>query len=242
MQLLKGLFAILVLLNIIVFANVVYQKMNGNRALNGPQVVAVPVGAGGVDANGNVQPAQAGGGKLPIPAAPMVKREPQTTPSDIPAPALPKSAPNCTAQITLPEDDYHRLKNFISNWSHSAVRNVVESKQKATASAVQYQVLVADANDSVLQQLRDAGINASPQGGSISLGLYADASRANAVRDRAIAAGVGGVIVSERGGAQLALSSAQYTVVFRNIDSQQAQKITEVLGRYGRLQRSACAQ
>ena len=97
-------------------------------------------------------------------------------------------------------------------------------------------------SDEALQQLRSAGINASPQGGSISLGVYPDAGKANSVRDRAVAAGVGGVIVSERGSAQSALTSAQYTVSFRNVSNQDAQKINEVLGRYGRLQRSACPQ
>ena len=62
------------------------------------------------------------------------------------------------------------------------------------------------------------------------------------MRDRAVAAGVGGVIVTERGSAQSALTSAQYTVSFRNVSNQDAQKINDVLGRYGRLQRSACPQ
>lgn len=74
------------------------------------------------------------------------------------------------------------------------------------------------------------------------MGVFPDIGKANATRDRAIAAGVSGVIVSERGSAQTALTSAQYTVTFRNIDGVQAQKISDVLGRYGRLQRSACPQ
>ena len=41
MQLLKWLFAVLVVLNLIVFANVVTQKMNGNRPQHNPAVVAV---------------------------------------------------------------------------------------------------------------------------------------------------------------------------------------------------------
>ena len=60
MQLLKWLFAVLVVLNLIVFANVVTQKMNGNRPQHNPAVVAVPIG-GGTDANGNPIPAQNAG-------------------------------------------------------------------------------------------------------------------------------------------------------------------------------------
>ena len=248
MQLLKWLFAVLVVLNLIVFANVVTQKMNGNRPKQNPAVVAVPIG-GGTDASGNPIPAQNAGttsGSRVV--APAITRRPAAVAgggggnTTLETAALPKNAPSCSAQITLPEDAYHRLKNFIGGWNHAASRNVVENKQKGKASGVQYQVLVAGSSDEALQQLRSAGISASPQGGSISLGVYPDAGKANSVRDRAIAAGVGGVIVSERGSAQSALTSAQYTVSFRNITNQDAQKINEVLGRYGRLQRSACSQ
>ena len=248
MQLLKWLFAVLVVLNLIVFANVVTQKMNGNRPQHNPAVVAVPIG-GGTDANGNPIPAQNAGttsGSRVV--APVINRRPEAGGNNgsgnsvIETAALPKNAQSCSAQITLPEDAYHRLKNFINGWNHVATRNVVENKQKSKASGVQYQVLVGGSSDEALQQLRSAGINASPQGGSISLGVYPDAGKANAVRDRAVAAGVGGVIVTERGSAQSALTSAQYTVSFRNVSNQDAQKINDVLGRYGRLQRSACPQ
>ena len=245
MQLLKWLFAVLVVLNLIVFANVVTQKMNGNRPKQNPAVVAVPIG-GGTDANGNPVPAPSAGstsGSRIV--APALNRQPSNSGGGnavIDTATLPKNAPNCSAQITLPEDAYHRLKNFINGWNNAATRNVVENKQSGKAQGVQYQVLVAGSSDEAMQQLRSAGISASPQGGSISLGVYPDAGKANAVRERAVAAGVGGVIVSERGSAQTALTSAQYTVSFRNITNQDAQKINEVLGRYGRLQRSACAQ
>ena len=77
MQLLKWLFAVLVVLNLIVFANVVTQKMNGNRPQHNPAVVAVPIG-GGTDATGNPIPAQHAGptsGSRVV--APAIARRPE---------------------------------------------------------------------------------------------------------------------------------------------------------------------
>lgn len=244
MQLLKWLFAILVLLNVIVFANVVTQKMNGNRPQSNPAVVAVPVGTAGnvaPESNTSVSPTQAGSsmGARMAPIAPIRRENNQGNVAQAPV-AMPKNSPNCSAQITLPEDAYHRLKTFIGSWSNSASRQVVENKQAQKKRAMQYQVLVAAAGDDTLQQLREAGLNASSQGGNISLGIFANAEQAYAVRSRAIGAGVGGVVVSERGGEQAALTTAQYTVTFFNVTQQDVNKINEVLGRYGRLQRSAC--
>ena len=60
MQLLKWLFAVLVVLNLIVFTNVVTQKLNGNRPQHNPAVVAVAAG-GGTDDDVNPIPAQNAG-------------------------------------------------------------------------------------------------------------------------------------------------------------------------------------
>ena len=126
MQLLKWLFAVLVVLNLIVFTNVVTQKMNGNRPQHNPAVVAVPIG-GGTDANGNPIPAQNAGttsGSRVV--APAIARRPESSGGNsggnnaIETAALPKNAQSCSAQITLPEDAYHRLKNFINGWNHVA--------------------------------------------------------------------------------------------------------------------------
>lgn len=236
MQLLKWLFAILVILNIAVFANVVTQKMNGNRPTQSPAVVAVPIGTGiAAETAANTTGA--------APAAHMAQAPSQNVRREAAPVAVSKTAPNCSAQITLPEDAYHRLKNFIGGYRHAVARNVVENKQATKKPKLQYQVLAAGSSEETMAALNKAGINATAQGASLSLGVFSSADKAQAVRQRAIAAGVAGVVINERGNEEAAaLTSANYTVTFSDVSGQDVSRIQEVLGRYGRLQRSACAK
>lgn len=235
MQLLKWLFAILVILNIAVFANVVTQKMNGNRPTQSPAVVAVPIGT-------DVTAQAAANTTGAAPAAHMAHAPSQNVRREAAPVVASKGAPNCSAQITLPEDAYHRLKNFIGGYRHAVARNVVENKQATKKPKLQYQVLVAGSSEETLATLNKAGINATAQGASLSLGVFNSADKAQAVRQRAMDAGVAGVVINERGNEAATLTSANYTVTFSDVGNEDVSRIQEVLGRYGRLQRSVCAK
>ena len=182
----KWLFFTLVTLNLIVFTAFLARKIYKPEVQPAPVVqqpvpqqappqviintgsVASPMpntpsGAGtGILANSAPRPQAA------VPAAPRQPAAPKQQAATMDERPQPRA---CSARVSIPEDDYHRIKGLLNRFPHAATRQVVEG-----------------------------------------------------------------------GGAEGEQSSARMNVLFMNVNDQEAAAIQSVVGRYGKLNRTACPQ
>ena len=116
----KWIFATLVALNLIVFAGFVGNKIM-NPKKQQPQVVQVPPQQPQAPQQiiintGNVNPSNTG-------AAPTAGSR-TTAQSAVAEPRAKYRA--CSARVSIPEDDYHRIKGLLGKFPHAASRQVVQ--------------------------------------------------------------------------------------------------------------------
>ena len=260
----KWLFAILVVLNLIIFGNVVTQKMQApppappvasqpTPAVVAPTTHAAEQAASAADAQSDAASAVA---STPVvtkaePAAANKKSKPATPAAT--TPAAPTEAvvvsgnPQggaCSATVTLSEDVYHRIKGLLNRWPNAASRVVVNNQTAAADTAKQYQVtvpVVGDSNEQVISLLAK-GFKPTPSGNSISLGVYQNRLHAEQLRDRLSAAGFSAGIVERSSGGGQALTSAKYQVLFMQIGDQDAKELSAIVRPYAPLQRKPCGK
>ncbi len=134
----KWLFATLVALNLIVFAGMIAHKISksstqsANIALrqqtplpenNMPQIIINNNGGGNT-----IAPTSGGNRKAAAPksATPTVPAKPQAGGKAVAAEQNTRREKSCTASVSLPKDDYHRIKGLLSGYQHVAAEQQVK--------------------------------------------------------------------------------------------------------------------
>ena len=186
----KWLFFTLVTLNLIVFTAFLARKIYKPEVQQPAPVVQQPppqqappqviINTGSVASPMPNMPSGTGILANSAPRAVQVPRPQVAAPAAPRQPAAPKQQAAtmderpqpraCSARVSIPEDDYHRIKGLLNRFPHAATRQVVE------------------------------------------------------------------------GGAEGEQSSARMNVLFMNVNDQEAAAIQSVVGRYGKLNRTACPQ
>lgn len=249
----KWLFAILVALNIIIFANVVTQRMQNKEEAVVQEIPSTPAEVIMVreEIIDNISSEVVEPSIEQQIATRKVQKEAQKK-QESNKPVTVKSGPvvneqvakrlaSCTAQITIPEDAYHRLKGMLNRWPNAASRVVVKN-ENADIMGRQYQVLFPspDAADAA-KEASSKGFNAQAAGNIVTLGVFKERAPAEALLDKARAAGYGQANVMERSlGGKENLSEAKYKILFLQVDSQTTMDINAIVKPYGSLERGAC--
>lgn len=164
--LMKWVFGTLVALNIIVFAGIVAFKMTKQRQQNLPSVVQqTPPQTQGQQGKEDTKndititinnppqqqqpPAITGGQRIPASpgTAPARRNPPQRPPAEQQTGSGGDGQKTCTASISMPEDDYHRIKGLLP--THAANRQVVkaENSKDGGQSAARMNVLFPGADE-----------------------------------------------------------------------------------------------
>lgn len=149
----------------------------------------------------------------------------------------------CTrsASVTLPEDDYHRIKGLLAQWPHAASRTV-ERREGEAKKTVKYNVwtpIQVDAQ-AQLNELNEKGFSGALSGGGIVVGTYNDRAAAQAMLGKLQAAGFSAQLREQSSGGSEALSVAKMRVVFGSVDESGLQSIQKIVAPYGKLQRANC--
>ena len=164
----KWLFFTLVTLNLIVFTAFLARKIYKPEVQPAPVVqqpvpqqappqviintgsVASPMpntpsGTGtGILANSTPRAVQVPRPQAAVPAAP---RQP-AVPKQQAAPMAERPQPRaCSARVSIPEDDYHRIKGLLNRFPHAATRQVVEGGGEGEQSSARMNVLFMNVND-----------------------------------------------------------------------------------------------
>lgn len=164
----KWLFATLLGLNVIVFAGMIAGKMLKEFKPASPPVgmvqptqvfvntsdfqdksasnVVVTKGSPATIANttsNNTQP------KTTHKASVVVEKRPQAAQVQRSEPVVQPKAnyKNCSARVSMPEDDYHRIKGLLSKYPHAASRQVVEGGENGAQSSSRMNVLFMSVSD-----------------------------------------------------------------------------------------------
>ncbi|MDO4878931.1 MAG: hypothetical protein Q3966_06535 [Neisseria sp.] len=147
-----------------------------------------------------------------------------------------------TASVTLPEDDYHRIKGLLNQWPHAASRQIERreaAKGRGKGGFIVWTPIQVDAG-SQIQALKAKGFSASLMDGGISVGSRPDRAQAQALLSRLQGAGFSGQLRELEGGGIGGQSVAKMQVTFMNVDDKAAQSIQGIVGRYGSLHRNRC--
>ncbi len=145
-----------------------------------------------------------------------------------------------TANVTMPEDDYHRIKGLLAKWPHAANRTV--ERREAPKSKTTYAVwtpIQIDAG-SQMQALQEKGFNTVLMEGGISVGIRADRAQAQALLSRLQGAGFSGQLREINSAGSGGQSVAKMQVTFMTVNEADAKAIQNIVGSYGRLSRNKC--
>ena len=145
-----------------------------------------------------------------------------------------------TANVSLPEDDYHRIKGLLNRWPHAASRTV--ERKEATRSKTSYAVwtpIQIDAG-SQMQALQSKGFNTVLMEGGISIGIRSDKAQAQALLNRLQSAGFTGQLREVNSGSSGGQSVAKMQVTFMTVNDADVKAIQNIVGSYGRLSRNKC--
>lgn len=252
----KWLFATLVALNIIVFGAMLVSRMIAPQ----PQVVNVP-SAQPTIVQIQTGDSSNGASRRDAPAEPRANTARTTRPAPARAAANPASkntttqaAPsssdirspnvNCTATITIPEDDYYRIRGLLTKWPHAASRVVVRRDNNGRAANTKYQVVVAIEGEAsaFAQRLKSMGFTPHAAGGRMNLGTFSNEQQAQALMSKAQQSGLTPLLISTGMQGGQSLSEAKMQLVFANVDEAAATGINGVVGRYGTLRRASCSR
>ncbi|MGF6148692.1 Uncharacterised protein [Kingella potus] len=155
-----------------------------------------------------------------------------------------RSGRQCTATagVTIPEDDYHRIKGLLARWPHAASRTVEQRRdaQKGKTTYAVWTPINIDAG-SQMQALQEKGFNTVLMEGGISVGIRADRGQAQALLSRLQGAGFSGQLreINSAGGGG-GQSVAKMQVTFMTVSDSDAKAIQNIVGQYGRLTRNRC--
>lgn len=149
-----------------------------------------------------------------------------------------RSCTTTTASITMPEDDYHRIKGMLNKWPHAASRMV--GKRSTPAANATYSVWLPSGNDvsAQMQALAAKGFTPVLADGGISVGTSTSSMGAQNLLNRLRNAGFSGLIRESGGGGSLSESKMQ--VVFMTVNEQDTRAIQDIVGRYGTLRVNKC--
>ncbi|XXQ68608.1 cell division protein [Neisseriaceae bacterium B1] len=164
----KWLFATLVALNIVVFAGMLGYKMFSKHFPQQAQVAPVTaptqappqviINTGGGTAVPNATTTAGGSGNTNVTTrataprtigngtSPKIAPKPktETTPSE----SARAQYRACSARVSMPEDDYHRIKGLLSRFPHAATRQVVENTgEEGGQTTSRMNVLFMSVND-----------------------------------------------------------------------------------------------
>ena len=145
-----------------------------------------------------------------------------------------------TASVSLPEDDYHRIKGLLNRWPHAASRTV--ERKEAARSKTSYAVwtpIQIDAG-SQMQALQSKGFNTVLMEGGISVGIRSDKAQAQALLNRLQGAGFTGQLREVNSGSSGGQSVAKMQVTFMTVNDADVKAIQNIVGSYGRLSRNKC--
>ena len=145
-----------------------------------------------------------------------------------------------TANVSLPEDDYHRIKGLLTRGPHAASRTV--ERKEATRSKTSYAVwtpIQIDAG-SQMQALQSKGFNTVLMEGGISIGIRSDKAQAQALLNRLQGAGFTGQLREVNSGSSGGQSVAKMQITFMTVNDADVKAIQNIVGSYGRLSRNKC--
>ena len=145
-----------------------------------------------------------------------------------------------TASVSLPEDDYHRIKGLLNRWPHAASRTV--ERKEAARSKTSYAVwtpIQIDAG-SQMQALQSKGFNTVLMEGGISVGIRSDKAQAQALLNRLQGAGFTGQLREVNSGSSGGQSVAKMQITFMTVNDADVKAIQNIVGSYGRLSRNKC--
>ena len=145
-----------------------------------------------------------------------------------------------TANVSLPEDDYHRIKGLLNRWPHAASRTV--ERKEAVRSKTSYAVwtpIQIDAG-SQMQALQSKGFNTVLMEGGISIGIRSDRAQAQALLNRLQGAGFTGQLREVNSGSSGGQSVAKMQITFMTVNDADIKAIQNIVGNYGRLSRNKC--
>lgn len=145
-----------------------------------------------------------------------------------------------TANVSLPEDDYHRIKGLLNRWPHAASRTV--ERKEVVRSKTSYAVwtpIQIDAG-SQMQALQSKGFNTVLMEGGISIGIRSDKAQAQALLNRLQGAGFTGQLREVNSGSSSGQSVAKMQITFMTVNDADIKAIQNIVGSYGRLSRNKC--
>ena len=145
-----------------------------------------------------------------------------------------------TANVSLPEDDYHRIKGLLNRWPHAASRTV--ERKEAARSKTSYAVwtpIQIDAG-SQMQALQSKGFNTVLMEGGISIGIRSDKAQAQALLNRLQGAGFTGQLRVVNSGSSGGQRVAKMQITFMTVNDADIKAIQNIVGSYGRLSRNKC--
>ena len=259
----KWLFAILVALNIVVFGCMVAGKLvlgssATPKATASSEVEIVSPATPDISVRNasmtNINNNQTDNNAVNPPKPPVIKTEatPNSQPkaeskTDSATPATPASV-NCSATVTLPENDFHRIKGLLRQWPYSAKRLVEQITPSAKSNRVsrptRYMVTLNNIDEDTRKRLQEHGFDYGTAQGKISLGIFNHREDAESLMVRAKMKGFSEASVSTLESsnsddtANTATSIAKMRVTFTGVDNSAIQDINKITGRYGQIQRS----
>lgn len=261
----KWVFAILVALNLIVFSGMVAVKVTGKNAQSRESAAQVSESAADRSVAGMfqmqdgynnqnsedlawVQENQVNMPQNTTVVAPPAEKKNKTVETK-PAekdnktsaavandPQPQRTCTTTTASVTMPEDDYHRLKGMLNRWPHAASRTVGKRSNVDAVYSV-WMPIAADAS-AQMQALAAKGFNPVLSDGGISVGTSKNPMSAQNLLNRLRNAGFSGRIRESGGSGSLA--EAKMQVVFMTVNEQDARAIQDIVGRYGTLRLNKC--
>lgn len=157
---------------------------------------------------------------------------------------------SCSATVSIPEDDFHRIKGLFSKWPYTTSRFIEKlNAAKPKNAPTRYFVSLPGMGDSDLRnRLQSQGFDYGIIHGQVSLGLFNRRSDAESLLARAKMHGFSEAEISLMNGndnntdSDAATSIAKIRVVFTGINNAAIADINNVVSRYGHLQSSGVCQ
>lgn len=161
------------------------------------------------------------------------------------ATGLPVGSKKCvaSASITIPSDDYYRIRGLLSSWPHAASNTVERVASTAPKiSSTSYAVWMPASADRVAQmrELSSKGFNTISMDGGISIGVRGDKASAMSLLNQLAAAGYSGQLREIKSRTTQSQTATKMRLTFMNLSDQDANAIQGIVGRYGKLQRTRC--
>ncbi len=234
----KWIFAILVALNLVVFASTVFQSADGSAGAEADPFAggfALGLGANEYDiVNFDEEDRKAAAAAQS---------------ADAPEPARDKAASGSSdgcaaASVELPEEVYHRIKGLLNQFPNAATRKVVPNEnagQSVPAPSSYWVIANGSARDGAfVAALRARGLNPQLVNGSIVLGRFNNSAAAEHIRSNLAATGLS-TRVEERASAQRApLSAVRYRVAFQKLNEDQSEQVRSIVSPYATLRVNKC--